>query len=105
MGKRRRRDFNRKTTVSDPLPRFEPSGDQAAAGCCIIEMHQWWPILGRRRIQDRLSPIKVRIASAASKPTSARAPGLRDACKIKSATKQKLNENQPSGGESTTISK
>lgn len=40
-----------------------------------IFLYDWWPILGERRIQDRLSRIKVRIVFAASRPTSARAVG------------------------------
>jgi hypothetical protein len=38
-----------------------------------IFLYDWWPLLGERRIHDRLSQIKVRIVYAASKPTSARA--------------------------------
>ncbi len=47
-----------------------------------IFLYDWWPILGERRIQDRLSRIKVRIVYETSRPTSARATGIGDACRI-----------------------
>lgn len=33
-----------------------------------IFLYDWWPILGERRLHDRLSQIKVRIVSAAPRP-------------------------------------
>ena len=47
-----------------------------------IFLYDWWPILGERRIQDRLSRIKTRIVCAASRSASARAAGIGDACRI-----------------------
>lgn len=39
-----------------------------------IFLYDWWPILGERRVLERLSRIKVRIVYAASKPTGIRPP-------------------------------
>ena len=41
-----------------------------------VFLYDWWPILGERRIHDRLSRIKVRIIYAVSNPTSARAGAI-----------------------------
>lgn len=43
-----------------------------------IFLYDWWPILGERRIHDRLSRIKVRVVYAASKPTGTRATAIVD---------------------------
>lgn len=43
-----------------------------------IFLYDWWPILGERRIHDRLSRIKVRIVYSASKLTNARASAIGD---------------------------
>ena len=43
-----------------------------------IFLYDWWPVLGERRIQDRLSRIKTRIIYAASKPADARSAGIGD---------------------------
>jgi hypothetical protein len=47
-----------------------------------IFLYDWWPILGERRIQDRLSRIKTRIVYAASKPSGARSAGIGDTRRI-----------------------
>jgi len=47
-----------------------------------IFLYDWWPILGERRIQDRLSRIKVRIVYAALRSTSAGTAGIGDARRI-----------------------
>jgi hypothetical protein len=43
-----------------------------------IFLYDWWPLLGERRIHDRLSRIKVRIVYTASKPADARSAGIGD---------------------------
>jgi hypothetical protein len=43
-----------------------------------IFLYDWWPLLGERRILDRLSRIKVRIVYAASKRMGARAAAIGD---------------------------
>jgi hypothetical protein len=58
-----------------------------------IFLYDWWPILGERRIHDRLSRIKVRIVYAASKPASARAAAIGDTSPVSLKTDQAIQIN------------